>query len=164
MALFLPTRKSTAGNRIMADGDALHHHAAAVACQQRVPLRQWLVAVQAHIGTAVRQPLLIAWHGSGRQFMAGGNALQAVRIIATASGIDVQKLAGHAINRDLTVLNPTLQAALATAIAQRFPFPVVQFSKGVLLPETFTQLLCLFLFIPIQWCRAAWRSRHRRRG
>lgn len=73
--------------------------------------------------------------------MAGGNALQAVGVVATANRVDVQQLAGHAVYGHLAVLNATLQAALATAIAQRFPFPIVQFAEGVLLPETITQFL-----------------------
>lgn len=141
MAFFLPARECAAGNCIAADGDALFHHATAITYQQRMPIRQRLVAVQAHIGTAVRQPFLIAGQIGGRQLVAGGNALQAVGVVATANRVDVQQLAGHAVYGHLAVLNATLQAALATAIAQRFPFPIVQFAEGVLLPETITQFL-----------------------
>lgn len=127
----------------MADGDPFPAHPAAVAGQQRMPCRQRLVPVDADIGAGVRQPLLVFGHGGGRQRMAGGDPAQPVRIVAAAGGVDVQQLAGHAVYGHLAVLNATLQAALATAIAQRFPFPIVQFAEGVLLPETITQLLCL---------------------
>lgn len=65
--------------------------------------------------------------------------LDPIGIIAAATGLQVQQLAGDArvVDGAIVLVFEFLQAAQATAVAQRLPFALIELGEGLAFPEGF---------------------------
>ena len=113
-------------------------HRVAITADQVMPQRQVLAFADQPITAGRRQPF--ERFGLARsELNAVRDKLHAVRVIAALAGFQVQQFAGDARVIDAVVffILEFLQAAQTAAVAQRFPFLVIELIEGFAYPERF---------------------------
>lgn len=118
-------------------GNAVRDHALWIATDEWMPVREAFTGGEQTVGATVRQCAEVVLDGIGREHDTVRHLLFAVRVIPALAGVRVEQAAGNIREVYLAAFDifELVQAAAATAIAQAFPFGLVQFGKWFVLPE-----------------------------
>ncbi|MNF96273.1 hypothetical protein D3C84_790570 [compost metagenome] len=113
-------------------------HCVAITTHQVVPKRQVLALTDQTVAAGRRQPLELIGLAR-RELNAVGHRIATIRVVGALAGFQVQQFAGDACVVDAVVvfILEFLQAAQATAIAQRLPLLLIELFEGFAYPERF---------------------------